>query len=449
MRADSGGGRRRSPALAAFLSFLWPGLGQWYAGAPRRAAVFALPVAGAALILLALFLGGPTAVAIALLSPSTALLIIALIALAGAWRLVAMGDAFTRIGPSGAWRRTSNLAPAVALAMVVIVVHAGLASLAYDFYRAGSAIFVPDPEPGQATQSSQPIDSGRPDPSGPTVTDLPGQARVNVLLVGVDSSETRDHALTDTMLVVSLDPATGAVTMVSIPRDIGRFALSNGNTFTGKINSLMSYADRNPDEFPDGGLQSLAHEVGYMLGISIETYAAVDLAGFARMIDRVGGVTINSGTEINDPTYGGWTDGRLGFRLSAGRHTLDGQEALAFVRSRNGSSDFSRARRQQQLLIALGRKLTDPAMIPELPGILSDASDTVRTNFPQDRLGEMLAIAQTLDDKNVRRVVLNAPYSARIPASETNGIYMLQLDVDQLASLSVELFGDDSRYASR
>jgi anionic cell wall polymer biosynthesis LytR-Cps2A-Psr (LCP) family protein len=175
----------------------------------------------------------------------------------------------------------------------------------------------------------------------------------------------------------------------------------------------------------------------------------VDLAGFSTMIDRVGGVTINNATAINDPSYGGWTDGRVGFRLSKGRHTLDGPTALAFVRSRKtvGDNDFGRARRQQQLLIALQRKLTDPAMIPHLPGILSDAEDTVRTNFPADRLNEMLEIGQALDGDNIRRVVLGPPFAIHPPTEETGGIYILRLDMDRLAKLSIELFGDDSSYS--
>jgi LCP family protein required for cell wall assembly len=237
--------------------------------------------------------------------------------------------------------------------------------------------------------------------------------------------------------------------MVSFPRDIAQFKLSDGRTFTGKLNSLMSYADRNPDEFPDGGKLTLTRELGYLLGIPIHYYAAVDLEGFARLIDRVGGVTINIGTAINDPSYGGWTDGRpVGFKLSKGKQTLDGQEALAFVRSRRTTSDFSRARRQQQLLIALQRKLTDPSMLPSLPGILADASDTMTTNFPVDGLGKMVDLATKIDESTIKRVVLNAPYSNRPPTSSTGGIYILKLDMDRLAALSVELFGDDSRYAT-
>ncbi len=341
------------------------------------------------LVLLLQLQDGIASVAFSLLNPTTALTVFALIILLGMWRLIAMVDAMLAVGRGRAWRRTSTLATFGALALVVVVVHAAGASLAWSAYRAGSVIFVGDngpdgsPPPGSSLAPGENPGSS----SGPRPTPETADSRVTVLLTGIDSSETRNHALTDTLLVVSADPLTGKVAMVSFPRDIARFELTSGKTFRGKINSLMSYADRNPDEFPDGGLAALTQELGYLLGIPIHYYAAVDLAGFARMIDRVDGVTINNPTAINDASYGGWTDGRPpGFQLGIGSHTLAGQEALAYVRSRQGSSDFARARRQQQLLIALQRKLTDPAMLPNLPGILMDASDTVRTDFPVDQL---------------------------------------------------------------
>ena len=91
----------------------------------------------------------------------------------------------------------------------------------------------------------------------------------------------------------------------------------------------------------------------------IHYYAAIDLAGFRRMIDLVGGVTIDNPKPIIDPRYD-WLDGRHGFELSAGKHKLNGANALAYVRSRQGvgDSDFTRARRQQQVLLALRSKLT-------------------------------------------------------------------------------------------
>lgn len=450
MSTGSSTARRPSPSIATLLSFLWPGLGQWYAGFGRSAVIFALPVVVVAIVLAFQLVDGMAELAVTMLAPSTALTVLILIGLLGIWRLIAMGDALLAAGRGRTWRRPAPLATFAILAAVVIGAHVGAASLAWSFYRAGSEIFVADNGPDSTPQpaASEPIGGFV---ATPAATPETKESRINFLLTGIDSSERRTHALTDTLLVVSVDPTTGKVAMVSFPRDIARFELSNGKVFRGKINSLMTYASNHPDEFPDGGLPTLVKELGYLLGIPIHYYAAVDLEGFAKMIDRVGGVTINNTTAINDPSYGGWTNGHpIGFRLSKGRHTLDGQEALAFVRSRMGvnGSDFRRAHRQQQLLVALQRKLMDPAMIPNLPGILSDAEGTIVTNFPVDRVSDMLEIGQRVDEDQIERVVLNTPYSNRPPASDSNGLYYLKLDMDKLAELSVEMFGDDSRYAA-
>ena len=390
---------------------------------------------------------GPSSIVVSLFDPSTALTILVLIGLLGLWRLVSMGDALMGAERDRLWRRPRPMATFLALGLVVVLVHAAAANLAWSFYDAGSHIFVAQQGPDLAAEpSASSPTSGY--VASPAVTPETRESRITFLLTGIDSSETRNHALTDTLLVVSVDPETGKVAMVSFPRDIARFPLSNGKTFVGKINGLMTYAKNHKKEFPDGGLPTLVNELGYLIGVPIHYYAAVDLEGFSKMIDRVGGVTINNPKAINDPVYGGWTDGRIGFRLSKGKHKLDGQEALAYVRSRKGigESDFSRARRQQQLLIALEEKLTDPGMLPKLPDILNDAKDTLITNFPADRLGDMLEIAQRVDEDNITRKVLNAPYSSRPPLSTTGGIYILKLDMKRLAKLSVSLFGSDSRY---
>jgi LCP family protein required for cell wall assembly len=272
-----------------------------------------------------------------------------------------------------------------------------------------------------------------------------------VLLTGIDSSSTRTHALNDTLIVVSVDPTTGAAAMVSFPRDIARFQEPDGTVFPGKINELMTYASNHPKDYPNGGLSTLVDEVGYLLGVPIHYYASVDLEGFSRLIDAVGGVTVDNPKAINDPGYGGWTNGHpIGFHLSAGVHHLNGQTALAYARSRKGAgdNDFTRARRQQQILLALRARLTDPAILPQLPSIIDAASRTIRTNFPQDRIAEMLDVGSKVsNDDAVRRVVLGPPY-AKNPPPGTPGGYQLILDMDRLAKLSIDLFGADSRYAT-
>ena len=173
----------------------------------------------------------------------------------------------------------------------------------------------------------------------------------------------------------------------------------------------------------------------------------MDLAGFERMISAVGGITVDNPKAINDPAYGGWTDGRpIGFRLSAGIHKLDGPTALAYVRSRKGAgdNDFNRARRQQQVIVALGKKLSDPAMLPRLPEILAAAKNTVRTNVPPDQLEQLLDVAGAVRDDGIRKVVLGPPYAERV---DDPSIYLLKLVQSRLEKLSIDLFGSDSRYA--
>jgi LCP family protein required for cell wall assembly len=333
------------------------------------------------------------------------------------------------------------------MALVVIVTHVAIGRVALSFYDAGAHIFTNEPDSAtsltpQASSGDEALPIATPVATPPTKA-----SRINVLFLGIDSGENRNHALTDTLLVVSVDPETRTAAMISFPRDIADFPMYSGGVYHGKINALMSDADRHRDKYPDGGLTTLTKELGYLLGVPIHYYAAINLDGFQSMIDAVGGVTIDNPSAIDDPTYGGWTDKRpIGFHLTPGPHTLDGQSALAYVRSRKGpdNNDFERARRQQQLLVALEKKLSDPAMLPKLPDLLDDATKTITTSFPPDRLAEMLALGRTINDAKITKKVLGPPYAVQ-PANAPD--YRLNIVGDRLAQLSVSLFGADSRYA--
>ena len=445
--------KHRSAALAAFLSFLFPGLGHAYLGRRRAALVFALPMLLALVAIGLELLGGIDSTLAYLISPSGSMNALVLILLTGAWRLIAMMDAVLVV------RRQSGIrVPAMALTgallAVVLVTHAAGAYVAYSVYDAGSRIFVgegpdgtPPPAPSGGSQDASPSPSDE-FVATPLATPQTASSRINILLTGIDSAAGRDHALTDTLLVVSVNPVDHSVVMLSMPRDVSNFPMYNGRTYTGKINSLMTWAAAHPSDYPDGPFPTLIRELGYLIGVPIHYYAAIDLMGFKRMIDVVGGVTVDNPRVINDPLYD-WLDGTSGFYLKAGTVTLDGRTALAYVRSRQGAgdNDFTRAARQQQLLVALRAKLVSPAMITKLPAILQVAGDTVRTNLPTDRLDEFIALARGVDTSAIQRYVLGPPISLHPPTSSTGGIYTLQLQMDRMAKLSVELFGSDSRYA--
>jgi LCP family protein required for cell wall assembly len=445
----TGAARPRSPSLAAFLSFLWPGLGQWYLQRRRAALVFGIPVALAAVAVLIQAVRGLTQFYLEMFTPTVALTALVLIGLLGVWRLIAIVDAALVAGGRRALRVPSVGGTVAALALATIVVHGVLGYYAWSFYRAGSEIFVglPDPDAGATNPSASPY-QGPILVATPAATPATTSSRINVLLTGIDSAPNRSQSLNDTIIVVSIDPVSKDVAMLSFPRDLSELPLWDGRTYKGKINSLMSYAQSHRKEFPDGGLPTLMKELGFLLGVPMHYYAAIDLAGFVTMVDLVGGVTVNNPRAIDDPGYGGWTNGHpIGFQLSAGRHRLDGQTALAYARSRRGigDNDFTRSRRQQQLLVALGKKLADPTMLPKLPDIVRAAGDTVRTNFPPDRISNMLDIGMDLSDPRIKQYVLGPPY-AKYPDPPT-GTYELILDMDRIARLSVNLFGAESAYA--
>ncbi len=265
--------------------------------------------------------------------------------------------------------------------------------------------------------------------------------RVNVLLVGVDSTKQRNEALTDTMMVVSLDPVGHTVSMVSLPRDLVGVPLGDGNVYGPKLNSLLSYAQRNPDEFPKGGMATLEGAVGALLGIKIQYYARIDFAGFIDMVDAVGGVDITVKKDLDDPTYDGFGLDHRGFSITKGDHHLTGAEALAYARIRKplGESDFTRADRQQRILVALKAGATDGggSLLWELPGLLDAVGKTIKTDLPIDRLPDLAAIMDEMKGGKITRAVINHPL---VDSKLTRYGSSLVPDVKAIQAMAATLF---------
>jgi len=452
LRADLRTYARASAAprasTAAFLSFLWPGLGHAYAGRRQIALLLGVPVLALALYVAAQLLGGADLFAIQLLDPSFSAAVVAWTIALGIWRLIAIISAF-RLGSVAERSTTPARAALAALVLAVIGMHAIGGYVGASFYGAGVVIFKPSPNaitPPIAKGSVGPGASGGLGPtSGPT--QKPAPDRITILLTGVDSGHDRDHALTDTLLVVSVNTVTNTEVMASVPRDLSRFPLYLGGTYPGKINSLMTAARLDPLHYPDGPMGTLTRQIGFIIGIPIDYYAEINLDGFQTMVDLVGGVDIVNPNPINDPLYD-WRDGTSGFQMSVGPHHLNGRLALAYVRSRQGigDSDFTRARRQQQVLSALRVEMTTPAGLRQVPALLAAAAQTIQTDVPPANLRTYLALAKQIDDTQTQRFVLGPPYS-QTPAVY-QGTYMLLLDKKKIAAWSIKVFGTDSSYST-
>lgn len=422
-------------SLAALLSFLVPGLGQAYNGQGLLAAALLGPILVLVLlVVLAAATRGSQLLSSLLDIRVLVALIILDVALLG-WRLVAILQAHGWREPLGTQRWTTyTTAALVMLTLAMHVVPAWYATKAIDTLNSVSLGGTSSRGGGLPGFSALPEPSDHPE--------VARGERINVLLVGVDSAPDRTTALTDTMLVVSLDPATGQSAMISIPRDLYGAPLPDGTPFNQKLNALMATAASDPARYPLGGVGTLKATVGELLGAPIHYFAAVNLLGFKQAIDAVGGVDITVERAVNDPTYIDEFGQQTGFFIEPGTYHMDGHTALAFVRSRKGigDSDFTRADRQQQVLAALREELTAGNLVVALPGLLDAVKNTITTDVPASRLSAIAQVVQDADMSALERVVLQPPeYMTVDPASAAG--YILIPDLEAIRSLGARLLG--------
>ncbi|MDQ2854148.1 MAG: LCP family protein [Chloroflexota bacterium] len=421
--------------LAAFLSFLFPGLGQAYNGQTGLAWLLAAPVLLlVATIVLVLLIGTPQLLA-RLFDVRFLIGLILLDAILFAWRMVAVVQAHGhRARP-----RLRNRATWATAFLVTVA----LAMHALPAYYAVKAIDTLDTvalggSHGGDLNDVFPAVSGLQEPSGQP--DVTVGERVNILLVGVDSLPSRSTALTDTMLVVSLDPQGTRSAMISIPRDLYGVILPDGRPYNNKLNSLMVYAGDHKSEFPLGGVGTLKATIGKLLGVPIHYFAAINLLGFKQTVDAIGGVDITVQRAINDPTYADEFDRPIGFHLKPGTYHMNGHTALAFVRSRKGvgDSDFTRADRQQQLLAAIREKLTAGNLLGALPGLLDAVKNTIATDVPSDRIAGLAQAVQSADMSQLQRIVLQPPLYMRADPFSRAG-YILVPDFEAIRAVGEQL----------
>ncbi|MGZ6265373.1 MAG: LCP family protein, partial [Candidatus Limnocylindrales bacterium] len=262
--------------------------------------------------------------------------------------------------------------------------------------------------------------------------------RITFLLIGVDLMTGRSHTLTDSMILATLDVRTNQATLISVPRDTGNFALYYGGAVSGgfKLNELMESASSPSFGSPDSGIETLANEIGFLVGLPVDYYAAVDLEAFVQIVQAMGGVDINVTTPVNDPFTGTF--------VPAGLVHMDGHLALKYARSRMSTSDYARSSRQQDVLTALAHKVASPEVVPQLPELLSLAGTTIATDFPMSYARNFVSAFRRVGTPT--QCVLGPPYSYHPDSSTTGGNWTSRLDLDRVAALSVYLFGRESRY---
>lgn len=219
---------------------------------------------------------------------------------------------------------------------------------------------------------------------------------MNILLIGLDSSSNLRGQNTDVIIIVSVNKDTKQVSLLSIPRDLWVYIPTHAWS---RINTAhrMGYVLGYPGEGP--GLLTKTIEVNF--GIHLDHWARIDFEGFKQVVDKLGGVDMTVACPVNLRYKPPDSDGEEELELEPGIHHMDGETALRYVRTRRGTSDFDRARRQQQFLKALWDQTRSPDIIPRIPGLWSALKDSVKTDLG---LGDILSLAPVALDIEPHRV---------------------------------------------
>jgi LCP family protein required for cell wall assembly len=504
---------RRSAFAAAFLSFIFPGLGHAYLGRWLRALLWA------ALPILVIAAAGGLALSpergdylTQLADPAVLQWVLVALVIDLVYRLLAVLDAWRLARDPSVGSAGTRLLSAVGLIAVIVVLlgshvavaqpiflvsdtvdaiteSAGddtaiadlqaLASLNPDFVlnleelepqvslAPGAPSDTEAPAPG-SSQAPPPGEGSDAQPAGEATADTAewdGKKRLNILLIGADGGRAGVPSyLTDTMIVVSVDPTTGRVAFISLPRDTAGIPLPKGwpayrefgGAYNNKINTLYTVARGRPDLFPgndrERGFNALMGALEELYGLDIDHYVAVDLSSFRNVVNTLGGVVVDVQLPVYDTGYPA-DDGRgkLKLYIPPGMVRMNGQQALAYARSRHETNDFDRSARQQRVITSV-RDQTDLSSILQ-PGVLNELvkefRKDVKTNIPPKMLPALLSLAQDIDLDRRENLVLSdsAGYSTICYPCGSSGLWMLKAKPALMRDAAQNVFSNSRQQA--
>jgi LCP family protein required for cell wall assembly len=261
-------------------------------------------------------------------------------------------------------------------------------------------------------------------------------SRVNILLLGIGGGSHDGPNLTDTIIMVSLDPKNDKVTLVSVPRDLWFPDINQ------KINAAYQIGLSSKNS--NGGLLLAEAAVGKVTGQSIDYAVRLDFSGFVKAVDEVGGLDINVDNTFDDYQYP--IDGKeadtcghtqeemqtlantpedqlpqvfpcryLHLHFNKGLNHMDGEITLEYVRSRHGTSgedsDFARSKRQEKVINAFKAKIFSAQTLLNLPKMLNlynTFKSSIDMNIPQSEFDDFIRLAEKMRGAKIQSVVIDA-----------------------------------------
>ncbi|WP_160667106.1 LCP family protein [Pseudarthrobacter sp. ATCC 49987] len=263
--------------------------------------------------------------------------------------------------------------------------------------------------------------------TGPTMQ--PSEGRYNFLMMGGDAGADRTGRRPDSLSVISVDAKTGQTAIISVPRNLQNAQFSEdspmrtiypdgydcGNECL--INAINTeVTNEHKDLYPgveDPGAQATLEAVSGSLGIKVQAYVLVDMDGFAKLIDAMGGIRIKAGGWV--PISGETVDEANGIHgmplgwIPAGENTLDGYHALWYGRSREFVDDYARIARQQCVQQAMLKQLDPATLLAKFEDIAKAGTKVVDSNVSASQLGSFVDLAMKAKGQESKRLTIGPP----------------------------------------
>jgi polyisoprenyl-teichoic acid--peptidoglycan teichoic acid transferase len=316
--------------------------------------------------------------------------------------------------------------------VAVLVVAAALGSQLHDWARqrivASSILAVLEETPTALEQAPAPPAAapaaaqanGDPVAASPALPQAtPTPPPINILLLGSDERpDESGPTRTDTLILLSVNLHDQSIGMLSLPRDLWVPIPNQG--LTTKINTAYILGELN--NYPGGGPQLAKDTVSSFIGRPVDYFVRVNFDGFREIIDLIGGIDLDVPYTIHDEQYPTADYGVEIFHLDAGLQHLDGATALKYARTRHTDGDYSRARRQQEIIRAVANKVLNAGMIaqllPRTPQFMLALQNSIQTDIP---IATGLDIANEVNGsslKEIRQLVLDNQYGEETYSSD-------------------------------
>ena len=251
--------------------------------------------------------------------------------------------------------------------------------------------------------------------TGTTATP-PAKGRYNILLLGADTGRGRVGTRPDSIQVASIDARTGRAVMLGFARDTENINFRPGSTMARLmpggwncgdqclLNALYTWGQEHRAEFPAGsgdpGIVATREAVEALSGLDVQYYVMIDLKGFQKMVDAVGGLDVM--VKYRTPIGGGSSPIR-GW-IEPGRQHLDGYHALWYSRSRQGSTNYERMARQRCVMTAMVDQLDPQTVLTRFQKIAAASSGLIETDIPRSELGRFAELAMKTRAQKIRSV---------------------------------------------